>query len=118
MAFSSRTSVGTKKVNLGKGQMGRWMLAAAAAAASSIFMNHTACLATSQTWVVAPVDANWTTLGNWSGNAEPGSLNPTSNATRMVISPTFNSAIPASLIGSAANPLIWDNLRLHQGHHL
>ncbi len=64
--------------------------------------------AASQTWSNAPTDVNWTTAANWVGNAVPGGLNQTGNTVQNDVA-TFNTPIPGSGIGGAANPVLTDD---------
>ena len=62
--------------------------------------------AANQSWTNTPVDANWGTLANWSGNAAPGAFVANGNVTTTDIA-TFTNAI-FSGIGSSANPITPD----------
>src|SRR5579859_4464161 len=64
------------------------------------------CQAASQTWTNAPVDNTWTNIGNWVNRAVPGVYENAGNAVQNADVATFNTAIPVSGIGNAANP-IW-----------
>ena len=67
--------------------------------------NSTA-FAASQTWKAAPTDANWVTVGNWSGGAAPGLS--TGALTNDVA--TFNTALSGG-IGGSGNPIVLDATR-------
>ena len=64
--------------------------------------------AASQTWTNAPVSASWANPTNWNSDAVPGAINLTGNTTSADIA-TFTNPIPASLIGSASNPILVDD---------
>ncbi|HLP77451.1 MAG TPA: hypothetical protein VK327_11105, partial [Candidatus Paceibacterota bacterium] len=61
------------------------------------------------TWTNAPADSSWTNVLNWIGSV-PGTINNTgNNGVDGSSIATFTNPIPASLIGSASNPIIPDD---------
>lgn len=68
------------------------------------------------TWTNAPASGEWTNVLNWHGGTVPGAINNTANNgvdTASIAS--FTNAIPDSLIGSAANPVIPDDATVANG---
>src|ERR1051326_258472 len=68
--------------------------------------------AASQIWSNAPVDATWTNINNWVGKAVPGGLNMTGNTVNNDVA-TFNTPVPNSNVGSAANPILTDDATIN-----
>ncbi|MGC4032863.1 MAG: autotransporter-associated beta strand repeat-containing protein [Tepidisphaeraceae bacterium] len=83
---------------------------AIAAAAIGVISSGQA-FAASSTWSDAPTDSTWATSTNWVGGVVPGITAPSGNNVSNTDVVTFNAAIPLSAIGSASNPIQWEDTR-------